>query len=53
MHYTKNVDVDNLAEAVMDACNNVVYKDDSQIVELNVKKQYGDTDHVLVVIEKL
>lgn len=51
--YQKKPDLDNLAKGVLDALNQTVYKDDSQIIELNVKKQYGDTDHVLVVIEKL
>lgn len=51
--YQKKPDLDNLCKGVLDALNNTVYKDDSQIVELNVKKQYGNTDHVLVVIEKL
>lgn len=51
--YQKKPDLDNLAKGVLDALNNTIYKDDSQIVELSVRKQYGDTDHVLVVIEKL
>lgn len=31
-------DVDNIAKLVMDALNGVAYKDDSQVVELTVKK---------------
>ncbi|GAA3723099.1 RusA family crossover junction endodeoxyribonuclease [Salinicoccus jeotgali] len=51
--YQKKPDLDNLAKGILDALNETVYKDDSQIVELNVRKQYGDTDHVLIVIDKL
>lgn len=38
---TGKPDADNLAKAVMDACNGVVYVDDSQIVALAVVKMYG------------
>ncbi|WP_411842132.1 RusA family crossover junction endodeoxyribonuclease [Salinicoccus sp. HZC-1] len=51
--YQKKPDLDNLAKGVLDALNNTVYKDDSQIVELNVKKQYGDKDEVLIQIKEL
>lgn len=35
-------DVDNLAKSVLDAANGVLYKDDSQIVDLAVKKLVTD-----------
>ena len=31
-------DVDNIAKAVLDALNGIAYDDDSQVVELTVKK---------------
>lgn len=31
-------DVDNLAKSVLDAANGILYKDDSQIVDLSIKK---------------
>ena len=34
-------DIDNVAKAVLDAFNGIVYKDDSQVYELTVKKIYG------------
>ena len=34
------VDADNLAKAVLDACNGIVYEDDKQVTELDVVKQY-------------
>lgn len=51
--YQKKPDLDNLAKGILDALNDTVYRDDAQIVELSVKKQYGDTDHVLIAVKKL
>ena len=53
LHYTKSVDADNLAKGVLDACNKILFKDDSQIVELNITKQYGKEDCVEVSLEVL
>ena len=52
LRYTKHKDLDNLAKSVMDALNNVVYKDDSQIVTLCANKEYGEENCVLVRIEE-
>lgn len=38
--YTKKPDADNVAKAVLDALNNVAWRDDSQVVSLTVKKDY-------------
>ena len=51
--FTKPGDVDNYAKAVCDALNKICYEDDSQIVEMNLKKQYADRDYTTVKIEKL
>lgn len=37
----KRRDLDNLAKAVMDACNNVVWKDDNQVHVLKLFKWFG------------
>ena len=34
-------DVDNLAKGVLDACNGIIFADDSQIVELHGYKHKG------------
>lgn len=34
-------DADNLAKAVMDACNGILWQDDSQIVSLTAEKYQG------------
>lgn len=34
----RRVDLDNLSKAVLDACNRVIWKDDQQVVELQIRK---------------
>lgn len=34
-------DIDNIAKAVLDALNGIVYDDDAQVAQLMVKKVYG------------
>ena len=46
LRYTKLPDADNLAKTVMDALNKLLYKDDSQIVELSVKKRIRNRGRV-------
>lgn len=46
-------DLDNIEKAVTDACNAVLYADDSQIVEVVKAKRYGDTPQVWVNIEAI
>jgi len=50
--YTKKPDADNIAKLVCDSLNNVVYTDDSNIVNLSVVKTYGNKDEIYVVIRK-
>lgn len=38
---TGRPDADNISKLVLDACNGIVYADDSQIVDLTVTKFYG------------
>lgn len=45
---TVTKDLDNVAKAVLDACNGVVYADDRQVVELHVSKHYDYTPRVEV-----
>lgn len=49
-HYTKKPDIDNLAKAVLDALNGVAWEDDSQIVTLNLRKEYSEHPSVWVSI---
>ena len=44
-------DVDNIAKAVLDALNGVIWVDDKQVVELTVKKYYGTSNEIQIEIE--
>ncbi len=43
-------DVDNYAKGIKDALNGIMYKDDSQIVKLTVRKYYAEVPKVVVKI---
>lgn len=47
---TKKPDIDNVAKAYLDAMNGVVYLDDTQVVELNIKKVYSAVAGVDIAI---
>ena len=44
-------DLDNVAKAISDACNGIVWRDDSQVVTLIVRKRYGIEPGASVVVE--
>lgn len=48
---TKKPDADNIAKVVLDALNNICYKDDTQVVELIVNKYYSLEPRVEVIIK--
>lgn len=48
-----NPDIDNLLKALLDAGNKILYKDDSQVCELNSKKVYNSVNYIKVIVEKL
>jgi len=43
-------DCDNLAKAILDACNKIIYRDDSQVWSLRVWKQFGLKEETEVTI---
>ncbi|MFR7590254.1 MAG: RusA family crossover junction endodeoxyribonuclease [Longibaculum sp.] len=47
---TKKPDCDNIAKTILDALNGIAYRDDSQIVELNVEKYYSHEPRVEVEV---
>lgn len=46
--HTSRPDLDNLVKTVLDALNGFLYRDDSQICELVVRKEYQTTEGVVV-----
>lgn len=46
-------DLDNEAKSVLDACNGILYKDDSQIVDLSVSKFYSEEPRVEIRVEEI
>lgn len=49
---TKKPDADNIAKIICDALNKVAYNDDSQIVSLNITKEYSEIPCVIVLIDE-
>lgn len=43
-------DIDNIAKQVLDALNGIAYKDDNQIVKMNLTKKYGQTDSIQIEV---
>ena len=50
---TVTPDTDNLAKSILDSLNGLAYNDDKQIVELEVKKFYNETEEAVVKLIKL
>lgn len=50
---TKKPDCDNIAKIILDALNKIAYVDDSQVVELVVKKWFAAEAKVFVHIEEI
>lgn len=50
---TKKPDSTNIAKAVEDGMNGIVFKDDSQIVDSHHRKIYSDTPCVVVRVEPI
>jgi len=52
-HHTKRPDADNIAKGCKDALKGVVYRDDSQIIDLHVSKEYGDPPRVVIELREI
>ena len=50
---TTKPDVDNYIKAIKDALKNVIWKDDSQVVDLQVSKFYSEKPRIEVKIEQI
>lgn len=43
-NYPSKCDLDNYAKAMLDACNGILYEDDSQVCSLVLNKSFSDGD---------
>ena len=50
---TVKSDIDNYTKSILDACNKIIYQDDSQVVDLIASKYYSDNPRVEVTIREL
>lgn len=48
----KRPDLDNYAKSILDAMNEVVYKDDSQVISLHIKKIYAADPGVDILVRE-
>lgn len=46
-------DVDNIAKLALDSLNSIVWKDDSQIIKLELEKRYGENGRILLRFAKV
>lgn len=53
MFVEKKSDIDNLAKAVLDASNGILFKDDGQIAVMSAQKLYSLEPRIEIVIERL
>ena len=49
----KRPDVDNLGKSIADSLNGVAYDDDSQIVDMHIRKWYAIDDYVIIDIKEV
>lgn len=52
MERPRKNDIDNVCKAILDACNNIVYMDDKQVVSLHATKVFGEIGLVEVMFKE-
>ncbi len=50
---TKKPDLDNIVKAILDACNKIIWRDDSQVVTIIARKYYGEVPRTIVRITEI
>lgn len=51
--YPPRGDCDNLFKSVADAANEILWEDDSQIVEMKCSKKWSDSDYFILTVSEL
>lgn len=49
----KKPDADNVVKVVLDALNKIAYYDDTQVVDLQIRRFYGENPRTIVTIEDI
>jgi Holliday junction resolvase RusA-like endonuclease len=52
-HYTVKPDLDNLVKWILDCGNNIIWKDDRQIIKIDASKIYGDNPSTHLTIYQI
>ena len=52
-HHTQKPDVTKLVRCTEDALTGVVWRDDAAVVMTNAKKQWGESDHVSILVSEV
>lgn len=50
---TKKPDADNVLKGLKDGCNGIVWKDDAQVVQIELSKSYGATPGAWIAVTEL
>jgi Holliday junction resolvase RusA-like endonuclease len=50
---TSKPDMDNVVKGIFDAMNDIVWRDDKQVVDLVVRKRYAETSMARVIVREL
>lgn len=50
---TVKPDIDKLLRAILDACTGVLWRDDAQVVEVVMQKQYSSPERAYITVEEL
>lgn len=51
--HTSRPDLDNLIKLVTDSANEILYLDDSQIVELRARKHWGEKGQIELIVKEV
>lgn len=49
-HHTKKPDLDNVLKSLFDSLNGIVWKDDSQVINVLASKEYGIKDSIELIV---
>lgn len=50
---TKKPDLDNMAKILSDGCNGILWVDDAQVVQITIRKDYGEIPGAVVTVREV